>query len=91
MLTSAAQLATRRAQANSSPPFGFESYHAAASMKARRRSAERYGGIVASTMESSGCHGLLMNVAHCVTSSVAPSAFAGFRFPTEVITVAVSP
>src|SRR5204862_5564001 len=30
-----------------------------------------------------------MRAARCVTRSVAPSAFAGFRFPPEVITLAV--
>jgi transposase-like protein len=30
-----------------------------------------------------------MSVARCVAPSVAPSAFAGFRFPPEVITLAL--
>ena len=32
-----------------------------------------------------------MSAARCLAPSVAPSAFAGFRFPPEVITVAVRP
>jgi hypothetical protein len=38
---------------------------------------------------SSGCHAWYMRAARCVAPSVAPSAFAGFRFPPEVITLAV--
>ena len=38
---------------------------------------------------SSGCHAWLMSAARCVAPSVAPSAFAGFRFPSEVITLSV--
>jgi transposase-like protein len=30
-----------------------------------------------------------MSTARCVAPSVAPSAYAGFRFPSEVITLAV--
>jgi hypothetical protein len=44
---------------------------------------------VASGMESSGCHAWRMRAARCVARSVAPWAFAGFRFPPEVITSAV--
>ena len=38
---------------------------------------------------SSGCHAWLMSATRCVVPSVAPSAFAGFRFPSEVITLVV--
>ena len=40
-------------------------------------------------MGSSGCHAWLMSAARCVARAVAPSAFVGFRFPPEVITLAV--
>jgi IS6 family transposase len=46
-------------------------------------------GTVASVDGSSGCHAWLMSAARCVAPSVASSAFAGFRFPPEVITLAV--
>jgi hypothetical protein len=46
-------------------------------------------GTVASVDGSNGCHAWLMSAARCVAPSVAPSAFAGFRFPPEVITLAV--
>jgi IS6 family transposase len=38
-------------------------------------------------MGSSGCHAWSMSAARCVARSVAPSAFAGFRFPPEAITL----
>jgi hypothetical protein len=46
-------------------------------------------GTVASVVGSSGCHAWLMSAVGCVAPSIAPSAFAGFRFPPEVIILAV--
>jgi transposase-like protein len=48
-----------------------------------------YTGTVASVDGSSSGHAWLMSAARCVAPSVAPSAFAGFRFPPEVITLVV--
>jgi hypothetical protein len=46
-------------------------------------------GTVASGDGSSGCHARCMRAARRIASSVPSSAFAGFRFPQEVITWAV--
>jgi transposase, IS6 family len=46
----------------------------------------KVAGTVASWDGSSGCHAGRMSVARCLVPS---SAFAGFRFPPEVITLAV--
>ncbi len=46
-------------------------------------------GTVASGDGSSGCHAWCMRAARCVVPSVASSAFAGFRFPPELVTLAV--
>ena len=40
-------------------------------------------------MGASDCHAWLISAARCVASSIAPSVFAAFRFPPEVITLAV--
>ena len=47
------------------------------------------GGTVAAVDWGRDGHAWLMSAARCVASSVARSAFAGFRFPAEVITLAV--
>ncbi len=49
----------------------------------------RPGALLCPGYGSGGCHAWYMSAARCLAPPVTSSAFAGFRFPPEVITLAV--